>query len=122
MHGSDLDCAWLYGPTKHVELELRGPLKSKGAQGGQGLCVPFLSFPKIQSGGIRAVRQNQRIIKCDVCQYCSKGRTPPSTASWEGPGVIGLNRQGMNVSSRWLIRHVGLQPGPFFSTIRLLTP
>jgi hypothetical protein len=26
-----------------------------------------LSFPKIQSGGIRAVRENQRIIRCDVC-------------------------------------------------------
>jgi hypothetical protein len=28
-----------------------------------------LSFPKIQSGGIRAVRQNQRIIRCDVCDH-----------------------------------------------------
>jgi len=28
-----------------------------------------LSFPKIQSGGIRAVRQNQRIIQCDVCDH-----------------------------------------------------
>jgi len=28
-----------------------------------------LSFPKIQSGGIRAVRQNQRIIPCDVCDH-----------------------------------------------------
>jgi hypothetical protein len=30
---------------------------------------PSLSFPKIQSGGIRAVRQNQRIIRCDVCDH-----------------------------------------------------
>jgi hypothetical protein len=28
--------------------------------------VPLLSFPKIQSGGIRAVRQNQRIILRDA--------------------------------------------------------
>jgi hypothetical protein len=28
-----------------------------------------LSFPKIQSGGIGAVRQNQRIIRCDVCDH-----------------------------------------------------
>jgi hypothetical protein len=28
-----------------------------------------LSFPKIQSGGIRAVRPNQRIIRCDGCDY-----------------------------------------------------
>jgi hypothetical protein len=28
-----------------------------------------LSFPKIQSGKIRAVRQNQRIIRCDVCDH-----------------------------------------------------
>jgi hypothetical protein len=28
-----------------------------------------LSFPKIQSGGIRALRQNQRIIRCDVCDH-----------------------------------------------------
>jgi hypothetical protein len=34
-------------------------------------CMPirYLSFPKIQSGGIRAVRQNQRIIQCDVCDH-----------------------------------------------------
>jgi hypothetical protein len=29
-----------------------------------------LSFPKIQSGGIRAVRQNQRIIQCDDLLAC----------------------------------------------------
>jgi hypothetical protein len=29
----------------------------------------LLSFPKIQSGGIGAVRQNQRIIRCDVCDH-----------------------------------------------------
>jgi hypothetical protein len=29
----------------------------------------YLSFPKIQSGGIRAVGQNQRIIRCDVCDH-----------------------------------------------------
>jgi hypothetical protein len=28
-----------------------------------------LSFPKIQSGGIRMVRQNQRIIRCDACDH-----------------------------------------------------
>jgi hypothetical protein len=28
--------------------------------------LDVVSFPKIQSGGIRAVRQNQRIIQCDV--------------------------------------------------------
>src|SRR5260221_1585327 len=28
-----------------------------------------LSFPKIQSGRIRAVRQNQRIMRCDVCDH-----------------------------------------------------
>src|SRR5947209_548633 len=28
-----------------------------------------VSFPKIQSGGIRAVRQNQRIIRSDVCDH-----------------------------------------------------
>jgi hypothetical protein len=28
-----------------------------------------LSFPKIQSGGIRAVRQNQRIIRGDVFDH-----------------------------------------------------
>jgi hypothetical protein len=28
-----------------------------------------VSFPKIQSRGIRAVRQNQRIIRCDVCDH-----------------------------------------------------
>jgi hypothetical protein len=28
-----------------------------------------VSFPKILSGGIRAVRQNQRIIQCDVCDH-----------------------------------------------------
>jgi hypothetical protein len=32
-----------------------------------GDAILALSFPKIQSGGIRAVRQNQRIIQCDVC-------------------------------------------------------
>jgi hypothetical protein len=31
--------------------------------------VLTLSFPKIQSGGIRVVRQNQRIIRCDVCDH-----------------------------------------------------
>jgi hypothetical protein len=30
---------------------------------------PYLSFPKIPSRGIRAVRQNQRIIQCDVCDH-----------------------------------------------------
>jgi hypothetical protein len=33
------------------------------------LGVEHLSFPKIQSGGIRAVRQNQRIIRSDVCDH-----------------------------------------------------
>jgi hypothetical protein len=28
-----------------------------------------VSFLKIQSGGIRVVRQNQRIIRCDVCDH-----------------------------------------------------
>jgi hypothetical protein len=32
-------------------------------------ATEHLSFPKIQSGGIRAVRQNQRIIRCDVCDH-----------------------------------------------------
>jgi hypothetical protein len=26
-------------------------------------------FPKIQAGGIRVVSQNQRIIRCDVCDH-----------------------------------------------------
>jgi hypothetical protein len=30
------------------------------------LSDPDLSFPKIQSGGIRAMRENQRIILSDV--------------------------------------------------------
>jgi citrate synthase len=38
-----------------------------------GVAIPGfghpLSFPKIQSGGIGAVRQNQRIIRCDVCDH-----------------------------------------------------
>jgi hypothetical protein len=29
--------------------------------------VGYLWFPKIRSGRIRAVRQNQRIIRCDAC-------------------------------------------------------
>jgi hypothetical protein len=36
-------------------------------QTGRCIAVAVLSFPKIQSGGIRAVGQNQRIIRCDVC-------------------------------------------------------
>jgi hypothetical protein len=28
-----------------------------------------LSFPKIRSGRIRAVRENQTIIRCDVCDH-----------------------------------------------------
>jgi predicted MFS family arabinose efflux permease len=34
-------------------------------------CFPQnpLSFPKIRSGRIRGVRQNQRIIRCDVCDH-----------------------------------------------------
>jgi hypothetical protein len=28
-----------------------------------------LSFPKIQSGGSRGVRENQRIIRCDICDH-----------------------------------------------------
>ena len=35
--------------------------------GVQSKRLVYLSFPKIQSGGIRAVRQNQRMIRCDVC-------------------------------------------------------
>src|ERR1700730_11832817 len=31
--------------------------------------IRWLSFPKIQSGGMGAVRQNQRIIRCDVCDH-----------------------------------------------------
>jgi len=31
------------------------------------LASEHLWFPKIRSGRIRAVRQNQRIIRCDVC-------------------------------------------------------
>jgi hypothetical protein len=31
--------------------------------------IDHVSFPKIQSGGIRAVSQNQRIIRCDVCDH-----------------------------------------------------
>jgi hypothetical protein len=30
-----------------------------------------LSFPKIRSGRIRAVRENQTIIQCDVCDHPS---------------------------------------------------
>ena len=29
----------------------------------------FVSFPKIRSGRIRAVRENQIIIPCDVCDH-----------------------------------------------------
>jgi|SRR5580704_9755193 hypothetical protein len=32
---------------------------------------PNLSFPKIQSGGIGAVGQNQPTIRCDVCDHPS---------------------------------------------------
>jgi len=34
-------------------------------------CFPQnpLSFPSIRSGGIRVARQNQRIIRCDVCDH-----------------------------------------------------
>ena len=36
------------------------------------LCSPsHLSFPKIRSGRIRAVRENQRIVRCDVWSYGS---------------------------------------------------
>jgi hypothetical protein len=44
----------LLGVTKVVEPET---------------ILRWLSFPKMQSGGIRAVRQNQRIIRCDVCDH-----------------------------------------------------
>jgi hypothetical protein len=33
------------------------------------LSLAYLSFPKILSVRIRAVRQNQRIIQCDVCDH-----------------------------------------------------
>jgi hypothetical protein len=42
-----------------------------------------LSFPKIQSGGIRVVRQNQRMIRCDVCDHplaCNYSRSVQVTA------------------------------------------
>jgi hypothetical protein len=39
------------------------------ADGRQQRASIDVSFPKIQSGGIRAVRQNQRIIQCDVCDH-----------------------------------------------------
>jgi hypothetical protein len=32
-----------------------------------------LSFPKIRSGRIRAVRENQTIIQCDVCDHLLLG-------------------------------------------------
>jgi hypothetical protein len=44
-----------------------------------------LSFPKIQSGGIRAVRQNQRIIRCDErprqMHFLASGSQSPSWSS-----------------------------------------
>jgi hypothetical protein len=42
-----------------------------------------LSFPKIQSVGIRAVRENQRIIRCDVCDR------PPACNVGKGKVVSG---------------------------------
>jgi hypothetical protein len=46
-------------PQKEEMLEKDGP--------------ETLSFPKIPSGGIRAVRQNQRIIRRDVCDHPPAG-------------------------------------------------
>jgi len=50
-------------PQWHFELDEEGQPTGKKLPGRR---ESTLSFPKIQSGGIRAVRQNQRIIQCDV--------------------------------------------------------
>src|SRR4051794_21429986 len=55
-----------------------------------------LSFPKIPSVRIRAVRQNQRIMRCDACHH------PPAC----------------NVHSRSVqVTHAGLKSRTFFSAI-----
>ncbi len=64
------------GPSLHGDVTARG--LTQGATARLGDLAPLrsilrrmaegLSFPKIQSGGIRAVRQNQRNSECDeVC-------------------------------------------------------
>ena len=37
--------------------------------GGTYTTLDYLSFPKIPSVRIRAVRQNQRIMRCDACDH-----------------------------------------------------
>jgi hypothetical protein len=44
-----------------------------------GQTILHLSFPKIPSGRIRALRENQGIIRCDACHApfaCRQGRPP----------------------------------------------
>jgi hypothetical protein len=75
-------------------------------------------FPKIQSGGIRAVSQNQSIIRCDVCDHplawdvCRRSvqvasRTggascfrPPLVASKRSSGVRSWGRESVTREGR----------------------
>ena len=55
-----------------------------------------MPFPKIQSSGIRVVSQNQRIIRCDVCDH-----PPDQRAQIRGRSSAGLQEsQISNASSR----------------------
>jgi hypothetical protein len=56
-------------PKAHVHTGLLNP--SVNLTDGQKVQVrpTDLSFPKIRSGEIRTVRENQTIIQCDVCDH-----------------------------------------------------
>jgi len=74
---------YLAAENRILKAQLKGRLRLSDAEratlgeighrlGRKVLCEVAnvaLSFPKIQSGRIRAVRQNQRIIQCDVCDH-----------------------------------------------------
>ena len=75
-----------------------------------------LSFPKIQSGGIRAVRQNQRIIRVDAFEGAklshgetvsgkAKGRPPRKGGIRAAARALGLTRHRLGP------HHPGLYKG-----------
>jgi uncharacterized membrane protein len=82
--------------VSRLAAEMRGPRTGLGAgllmalspfevQFGQEARSYTLSFPKIRSGRIRAVRENQTIIQCDVCDHLPAWNIYRRSAQVAGP-------------------------------------
>ncbi|MGH8525900.1 MAG: hypothetical protein ACREXY_17345, partial [Gammaproteobacteria bacterium] len=57
------------GASAGIGLDALPPVRKAIGSGFETKTITLLSFPKIRSGRIRAVRENQTIIQCDGCDH-----------------------------------------------------